>query len=179
MRKIRTPAILLTAGLVGNIVVSLVLSAQLPERVATHFNAAGQANGWMTRSQNLTFELAFGLGMPLFIAGLMYCMRFIPGSAWNVPNKQYWMKPENHQRAADLMFRLGLWMAALISIWITALDYQIFLANQTQPPHLPAVPIIVSAIVLLIGALAWVIILMRLFSKVPPESKAVAADHPL
>lgn len=30
---------------------------RLPERVATHFNAAGQANGWMTRESALIFPL--------------------------------------------------------------------------------------------------------------------------
>lgn len=36
---------------------------QLPIRLATHFNAAGQANGWMTRA----VSLEFALGITLFL----------------------------------------------------------------------------------------------------------------
>src|SRR5208282_2104316 len=32
---------------------------QLPAHVATHFNAAGQANGWMTRDKALQFAVGF------------------------------------------------------------------------------------------------------------------------
>src|SRR5208282_1855504 len=32
---------------------------RLPARMATHFNAAGQANGWMSRETNLEYSLGF------------------------------------------------------------------------------------------------------------------------
>ena len=32
---------------------------QLPVHVATHFNAAGQANGWMSRERALQFGVGF------------------------------------------------------------------------------------------------------------------------
>jgi len=37
----------------------------LPDRTATHFNGAGQADGWMSRSEHFLFMGAFGLLCPL------------------------------------------------------------------------------------------------------------------
>ncbi len=36
----------------------LLLWDRLPERLAIHFDSAGDANGWMTRGQSLAFDLA-------------------------------------------------------------------------------------------------------------------------
>ncbi len=38
--------------------VHLLLWDRIPERLATHFDFEGNANGWMTRGQSLLFDLA-------------------------------------------------------------------------------------------------------------------------
>ena len=46
------------------------LSARgLPPKVATHFNAAGQPDGWMTRETHTISFIILGLGMSTFIVG--------------------------------------------------------------------------------------------------------------
>lgn len=39
-------------------VAHLLLWDRIPERLAVHFDAAGNADGWMTRGQSLAFDLA-------------------------------------------------------------------------------------------------------------------------
>lgn len=49
---------------------------QLPFRVATHFNAAGQANGWMTRVEAVDFGVGFvAFLLVIFTALLLYNAR--------------------------------------------------------------------------------------------------------
>jgi uncharacterized membrane protein len=67
---------------------------QLPERVATHFGAGGEPNGWMSRAGHVRFTLLFGLIVPAFVIAIFATMpRF--GDRWmNIPNKDYWLAPE-------------------------------------------------------------------------------------
>jgi Domain of unknown function (DUF1648) len=51
-------------------------SSRLPERVATHIDAHGQPNGWMSRNAHLGFMIVFGLGFPMFVPALVYASRF-------------------------------------------------------------------------------------------------------
>ena len=44
-------------------------SAALPERVATHFNGAGRADGWMSRSGHMGWAVAGGLVVPGIVVG--------------------------------------------------------------------------------------------------------------
>lgn len=72
----------------------------LPERVASHFDAAGQADGWSSKTAFFVFNLAFVAGMALLFLGLTAWQGRIP-SAWiNLPHKDYWLAPE--RRAATL-----------------------------------------------------------------------------
>jgi hypothetical protein len=49
---------------------------QLPAHVATHFNAAGQANGWMSRDQAIKFGVGFmAFLLAIFTALLLYVAR--------------------------------------------------------------------------------------------------------
>jgi len=45
---------------------------QLPARMATHFNAAGQANGWMSREASLSFTLVLTAIMLLVFSVVLY-----------------------------------------------------------------------------------------------------------
>src|ERR1035437_8324128 len=49
---------------------------QLPAHVATHFNAAGQANGWMSRGQAIKFGVGFmAFLLAIFTTLLLYVAR--------------------------------------------------------------------------------------------------------
>src|SRR5450755_1447681 len=54
---------------------------QLPVHVATHFNAAGQANGWMSREEATEFGVGFeACLLVIFTALLLYTARSDAGS---------------------------------------------------------------------------------------------------
>ena len=57
---------------------------QLPVHVATHFNAAGQANGWMSRQEAAQFGVGFvGLLLAVFTVILLFTARSrVDGFSW-------------------------------------------------------------------------------------------------
>jgi uncharacterized protein DUF1648 len=56
----------------------------LPARVATHFNAAGQANGWMTREAALIFPLAMMTFCLLIATVILSRLKKANAAAWAV-----------------------------------------------------------------------------------------------
>lgn len=152
------PWILLTLTALTFIVTHALWLADMPERMATHFDAAGKANGWMTRQKHGVFMLLTGLGVPGFILVLSWAMRFISPALLNVPRPQYWRAPENYPTACAILMRWGQWQAAGLWVWMTFLNRQIVLANQISPPRLPLaanLPLMLSLLAAEAALLLW------------------------
>ena len=77
----------------------------LPKVVASHFDVHGIANGWQTK-QGFFEVLAGTTALSAFlIFGIPTMIGIIPDQFINLPNKDYWLAPE--QRAASLEFLSG------------------------------------------------------------------------
>jgi uncharacterized membrane protein len=67
---------------------------ELPERMASHFTASGQANAFMPKADFVKLHLVIvGLLVVLFLLVPMLITR-LPPSMINLPNKDYWLAPE-------------------------------------------------------------------------------------
>lgn len=135
MKRYLFPILLALAALVFVITHFLWLEP-LPEKLATHFNAAGKANGWMSRRSHSIFMLMMGLGLPTFIIVLCSAMRFLPPSLMNVPRPEYWKTPEHYPEACRIMQRWAQAQGLALLIWMTFLNHEIVKANLLKPPHL-------------------------------------------
>ena len=109
--------------------------AEMPERMATHFDGAGKANGWMTRREHGAFMLIFGLGSPAFVLGLCWAIRLLPSTLLNVPKPYHWRAPENYPQACDIIYTWAQWFTVGMFGWMTFLNYQIVQANRSTPPR--------------------------------------------
>src|SRR3954468_21478203 len=109
MKSRPTPALIL--GLLYLCFLGYLISSapQLPDRVATHFGAGGEPDGWMSRSSHLLFMGVFGLAFPLFVVGLFFILRFLPDSGLNIPHRDYWLAPERRSETFAYLFRHSLW----------------------------------------------------------------------
>ena len=147
----------------------IVYTAQaLPARVATHFGAGNEADGWMSRTGYVTFMLAFTVGITGFIA---FATGTLPAKFphWtNVPNRDYWLAPERRAESLAYLAAHGKRLGYLIVMLMLGMHYTILLANHMQPPRLPG-PVFTSILVSFALALLWWIV--RLYRRFSTPSK--------
>ena len=171
------PWILLSLAALTFIVTHALWLAEMPERMATHFDAAGKANGWMPRQKHGLLMLLTGLGVPMLVLALSWAIRHLSPALLNVPHPQYWRAPENYPTACAILFRWGQWQAIALLVWMTFLNHQIIRANQISPPRLTLtsnLPLILS----LLGAeIALVIWLLRRFRRTSPPPALPSSVH--
>src|SRR5207237_10482450 len=103
---------------------------QFPEIVATHFSAGGHADGWMVRASFIRFSLIFGMAMPVFLVTIFWLVRFLPPSAVNLPNRDYWLAPGQRASTNAKLMRHSIWLACLTVALTTGLHYMILAANS-------------------------------------------------
>jgi hypothetical protein len=146
----------------------------LPKVVASHFDRHGIANGWQTRQG--FFEVFAGMtGLSAFLVfGIPTMIGVMPSQFINLPNKDYWLGPE--QRAASMQFLSG-WFAwfgcAVYLVIILAFDYAIqtnlHSPNGANPARLWYALAGFGAFTVI-----WTIRLLGRFGRLPPgEAPAV------
>ena len=155
--------ILLLICTVTLVAVSVYSHQQLPDKIASHFNGSGTADGWTGRSSFTMTMLAVGLGIPAFVVGIMYSIRFFPAKYLNVPNSSYWREPTNYRKACDFLFVSSLWFASAFLLWQTFFSRLIVSANLVSPPHLNSTHALLMTVPLLGFTFAWVIAIVLRF----------------
>jgi hypothetical protein len=140
---------------------------EMPARVASHFDIAGQPNGWMSRGFCVAFTLTIGILMPAFIVGMMAGAGKIPVSFINLPHRDYWLAPERRVAALRLLRLYALWFASMNVLFVAGLHWLIVQANLPgEAPHMngPWTALVVGAF--LAATALWVVLLLRHFSKI-------------
>ncbi|MBK1815199.1 DUF1648 domain-containing protein [Luteolibacter yonseiensis] len=140
---------------------------QLPERIASHFDWSGTANGWMNRTTFTATMLAVGLGIPALVIAAMHALRFIPAEYLNVPNPGYWRAPANHRKACDILAASSLWFGSAFLIWQAFFTHMIVAANRATPPALDSGKAILLTLPLLAFILGWITVLITRFHRIP------------
>ena len=87
-------------------------AGRLPERVASHFDGAGVANGFQSRSGFIWTCVLFELGIFALFAILPNLLHAMPTRLINLPHRDYWLhedrKAQSLARAAALLDWFGL-----------------------------------------------------------------------
>jgi uncharacterized membrane protein len=139
----------------------------LPNIMASHFDARGIPNGWS--SKQAFFELFAGMTLlaAVLVFGIPKIIAFAPRQLINLPNKEYWLSPE--QWAASMDF-LGGWFAwfgcAVYAVIVVAFDYAV--QNNLHAPDGPNPMRLWYALAVLgVFTLIWTIRLFGRFGRVP------------
>jgi len=112
------------------ILVGLILWSQLPDQMATHFNIAGEADGWSGKA----FAV---IGLPMILVGV----HLICALATLADPKK--------QNISDKMFRLVLWICPVLSIFVNG---GVYLYSLGFPVDMSRIcMIMVSVVFLIIG----------------------------
>ncbi|HTZ17789.1 MAG TPA: DUF1648 domain-containing protein [Dissulfurispiraceae bacterium] len=86
----------------ASVVQILYYYPQLPDVVASHFNASGMANGWQPKGAFFGIYGGVIALLVLVFSVPVFFMDRIPDSLINLPNKAYWLSPE--RRADTFVF---------------------------------------------------------------------------
>jgi uncharacterized membrane protein len=137
----------------------------LPNRLASHFSASGNANGWMTKPQFfLTYAvvilpaLALEFWVPRRIAGR-------PDNRLRLPNKEFWLALDRRAETFAYLENFFAWYGCaflLLEVFAMGLAMR---ANFQSPPRLPTGPIVFAIVTFALFNVACVTAMFRRFSK--------------
>ncbi len=165
MRKMPLPALLLALFAVIFLGSLAVAAVQMPERVATHFNAAGNPNGWMSLRQHLLILGIGGTLLPAILATAFYGLRFTRAERLRIPNREHWLAPERRAETFAWLFRHALWFDCLWLAFFTAIGLLILQANTVHPPRLAPGPSLALGAGFTAGVILWGVCMIRRFMK--------------
>jgi uncharacterized membrane protein len=143
--------------------------SQLPEIVASHFNARGVANGWQSKSTFLTglagvvaLAAMLTFGVPVFISKM-------PAGLINLPHKEYWLALERRDATMAVLGGSFAWFGCGVLVVVTsAVNYAI---GQNLHPAQLDIPVFFYVLAgFFIFTLVWSIRMLTHFARVPPQN---------
>ena len=146
------------------------LYPQLPDPMASHFNASGAVTAWTPKSGFfiLITIVTLAASVPVFL--VPRAMAKLPNDKINLPNKEYWLAPE---RRAETMGYLGVQMgwfgSALLALLLCDL-YNAVAANFRPDHHFDFVSFYVVLGAFLAFIIVWLIRLLSHFARVRGDS---------
>jgi uncharacterized membrane protein len=140
----------------------------LPDPVASHFNAAGQPNDWMSRAAFLAFNLLTLLGMAALFLFLPPLVARLPDAWINMPHKEYWLAPERRSQTLDTMTRWMEWLGAATIALLLAITQLTIEANITGGGQLDETVAILTAAYMVLMAV-WVVGFLAWAFRKPPQ----------
>jgi len=165
-RRVWWSGLMLAAIYAGFVAYVVTSSAGLPERVATHFNGAGRADAWMSRSGHVACMLGGGVGVPLIVVGVMFATRFVSDDFVNLPHKAYWLEAGRRGETMDYLLRHAIWLGCWLVLLFAGLQYLVVEANARRPAAIGGrVWWLIGMFVA--GVAAWVVVLARHFGREP------------
>jgi uncharacterized membrane protein len=112
--------------------------AHLPERVASHFDGTGRANGWMTRSAFLAWQAGTLLFLAALFESIVLLQTRLPREYVNLPHRDYWLAPERRAATDAWVGSLVLAIGCLVMTFFIALFHQVYRINLEGDPRLLA-----------------------------------------
>lgn len=141
----------------ANVVLALVSFVILPAKVAIHFGPGGMSNNWAPNHVN---SLIF-LGMDIV---LFCCLYFSPHltlvfpAKWiNLPNKQFWLTPENQRRTVAKISALIYQFGVAIFLFLFVIGLLTIQANLANPVRLKESYFFPFLILFMVYAIVWCI----------------------
>ena len=128
MREIVVLSIIAT-GIVGTVLLSVWYWPILPDRVASHFDAAGNADRWSSRASLVVTHISLHLGFVGMFAVFLVLIKKLPASMINIPNREYWLSGSRGEQTLDAIRFQLLVVAAATSVFIFLLSWLVYQAS--------------------------------------------------
>ena len=139
---------------------------QLPPRVASHFNARGQPDGYMPREAFLADLALLGGGFIVLLLLAPALLRVLPSSLINLPHRDYWLAPERRNASFEYIAIWFGWFAIGTSVLLVVMLHLTLRANIAGTGLHP-VAAGLSLGVYLVGVLTSLVYFHRKFKSLP------------
>ncbi len=135
---------------------------RLPERMASHFDAAGRANGFLPKPA--FFILNAGVLALLSLVFLLtpILLARLPNRLINLPNRDYWLAPERRDWALAKVQALSVGFGDAMVLFLLLVFRDVMRANLLEMPRL-TMRIWFYLVSLAVFAIVWTMRLMRTF----------------
>jgi uncharacterized membrane protein len=152
----------------GAIYFVITTSTNLPLQMASHFNAEGIADGFMSQEGYTNTMLALIVLVPGLLALTPLGMRKLPANLINIPHKEYWLTPERRELTFQTLHRFMSVMACFLLLFLSYVHWLVIQANERQPPAMSVLNFFLGMIVFLLLSGIWSLLLHRQFKLTDP-----------
>jgi uncharacterized membrane protein len=136
MRETRLPKLVFAVLAIGAAIYFSSCYAQLPDVMASHFNARGMPNGWQTKSAFFSVLIAVSVLAAVIGFGIPRLITLLPPEYINLPNKRYWLAPERRAETMDFLAGYFAWFGcALFAVILLTMNFAI--QANLNPGRLP------------------------------------------
>ncbi len=132
----------------------------LPQIMASHFNGAGAADGWMDKNNFFLVEAGILSLIVFAVLILPYLIGKMPKSLLNIPNKEYWLNDERRAATLKIIGHFFQWFGAALLALFIGINQLVFRANLTGK-NLPSLSWAIPG-AFLIFVIVWV---MQFFNR--------------
>ena len=145
---------------------ALWLGSGLPPVVASHFGAAGEANGHMTRDQFVALMcIVLGVLPLVMLSGMTRALR--RRDRLKIPDADYWLAPSRRPGTERWLRRHFMRMCVGLPIFLAYVFWRVAEANRGAPAQaaLAQGPLLAGLAVFLAATVAWIVVLHRHFRR--------------
>jgi len=144
--------------------------AQLPPVMAAHFAANGTANGFQPKEVFFILMLVI-VGVSAFVAFVTpVILSSKPPERLNLPNKSYWLAPEQRQETFRFFRAQMAWFGCAILFVLLYGTSLAINANFNADRHFDSISMFYVMICFVLFALVWVISFVRHFNNIPSHT---------
>jgi len=142
----------------------VLLSTELPSRVASHFNAAGVPDSFMPRNAFVALMLIFASVLPLGIWWLQVTMA--RNAKVKIPNPEVWFSDLHRGETLRWLYRHAAIGSAGLSAFLTFVFWLTVVAHRQTPVALPQYAFWTALSIFLAATFLWVYWQHRRFRRV-------------
>ncbi|HUN93614.1 MAG TPA: DUF1648 domain-containing protein [Burkholderiaceae bacterium] len=146
-------------------------SSSLPALVASHFDAAGHANGFMPRTPYMGVMVALVVVVGLVIAIVPAMALRRPDARIHLPHRDYWLAPERRDATIATLTAMMRRFAYVPLAFLVYAHWLVVRANGVSPPLLDARAIRAGIFLFVIATLLFVIVMIARFRSVPARRR--------
>lgn len=147
----RLSRIILAFFLISFIGQILYYYPNLPEKMASHYNALGEPERWMLKQSFLVFEAVILLVIVAEFTLLPLLLEKLPTSLINLPNKNHWLAEERRAETFATFRHYFEWFGIGLFGLFIAVNEMVFRANLTNQNLSNAAWIVLMVFLIFVG----------------------------